>query len=1180
MTDKNGDKDEVSTDISNEFRYIDDEEYFDQYVQPAPKTPDQQQPPVAKTTSARADAEAEKPRKFFDDRIIADELAFLSQRKHYPEFASKNATDKPDPPPVEAKSNEASGGTETTAAKKEAKPSFGDHYAAILNAFAPDHHGNSQTDPKPKDDGKQAPPAPGGPENGHFLFGLALSGGGIRSGTFSLGVLQYLAAKKILPHVDYLSTVSGGGYIGSALTWWLNGIHQTKNLPKGVVEPEHFKGCKTTAGELDLNTSDCFPWGTADPKQPNYSPNPILRFLRENGKYLTPGHGLTLASGVVILLRAILLNLLVWIPLVALVFAALIFASDLTAYLMGGLKGLIGNGVIANTIDQIGAFVMWVYEAIIAEQARVDAPHAALTFVGFLCISALIIIAYCVSSVNYSVLQFTNMEGGKPQDQSGQNSNSNYRVFGPVRWIAALVLVAAIVALFFFVVKWVQVLLPALFGRASTPGAFEDILAAINGRAIPKEGALALEDLTKARLANLDEIAKATARFWYFALVPLVLVSVWYAAKGVLHSWKLFGWSRLIIPVAAFLVCMVGAWFSYRHQMGRAYAVFYVIFAVGLFLYFNFWAAECIRWLFRQGEADLRYGGRRQFEIRYGHLLTSALLLAIIGSIPVIHGFIPGWIGKVEGGVGGIVLGSISTVWGFFREPSKEGGGFGNLVLVLGAYLFLYGVMLIGYDLSLVFYCGTETEVVILLSIAVLSVLTGYLTNINFISLNRFYRDRLMEAFMPLYSTVCEGRNRAATGADTFNMCEVGRADEYVETQQGEEEKKKKKKMTKEKLVGPYHMINTNVMLTHAEERKFRKRMGDNFIVSPLYVGGAATGFGPSGKFMGGNFTVATAMSASAAAANPGGGAGGKGVTTNSAVALVMRLLNIRLSYWVRHPRETLKDKETGDKTQIRKSIWALTPNHFVPGALYSLPWFGYKKDDSLLELSDGAHFENLGVYELIRRRCGLIIVCDGGQDVKASYSDLINAIERVGEDFGAQIRVNEVEIARNHQASNGEELWETSQPDDLIGNSNNTDQYPKGAEYAKKGYFVAKIDYGNRGESGAWPRYGILIYLKTTMIGRLEIEAKGYKGANPDFPDETTGDQFFEEEQFEAYREVGYRIAETMIEDLDLAERFLENGKPKRPKFQELMISDSAWKSSKASPKPTLPSGARLHLG
>ena len=51
------------------------------------------------------------------------------------------------------------------------------------------------------------------------LTGLALSGGGIRSATFALGVTQAFAAKDLMRRFDYLSTVSGGGYLGSSLTW-------------------------------------------------------------------------------------------------------------------------------------------------------------------------------------------------------------------------------------------------------------------------------------------------------------------------------------------------------------------------------------------------------------------------------------------------------------------------------------------------------------------------------------------------------------------------------------------------------------------------------------------------------------------------------------------------------------------------------------------------------------------------------------------------------------------------------------------------------------------------------------------------------------------------------------------------------------------------------------------------
>jgi hypothetical protein len=53
------------------------------------------------------------------------------------------------------------------------------------------------------------------------LLGLALSGGGIRSATINLGILQGLARRGLLPRFDYLSTVSGGGYIGSCIDSWI-----------------------------------------------------------------------------------------------------------------------------------------------------------------------------------------------------------------------------------------------------------------------------------------------------------------------------------------------------------------------------------------------------------------------------------------------------------------------------------------------------------------------------------------------------------------------------------------------------------------------------------------------------------------------------------------------------------------------------------------------------------------------------------------------------------------------------------------------------------------------------------------------------------------------------------------------------------------------------------------------
>ena len=67
-----------------------------------------------------------------------------------------------------------------------------------------------------------AVPSDSAPSTKLALVGLSLSGGGIRSATFSLGVIQALAKHGLLKTVDYLSTVSGGGFIGSCLSSLLN----------------------------------------------------------------------------------------------------------------------------------------------------------------------------------------------------------------------------------------------------------------------------------------------------------------------------------------------------------------------------------------------------------------------------------------------------------------------------------------------------------------------------------------------------------------------------------------------------------------------------------------------------------------------------------------------------------------------------------------------------------------------------------------------------------------------------------------------------------------------------------------------------------------------------------------------------------------------------------------------
>ncbi len=136
---------------------------------------------------------------------------------------------------------------------------------------------------------------------------LALSGGGIRSASFALGVMQRLAKDDYLRLFDYLSTVSGGGYIGCSITWLTSGTFRTTSGLDFGLHPGDAK-------------SEPFPYGSDDPREPvrRHPPNNIdrfLTFLRSHGEYLIPGNKITLLSGIAVVLRGILVNLLVWYPI-------------------------------------------------------------------------------------------------------------------------------------------------------------------------------------------------------------------------------------------------------------------------------------------------------------------------------------------------------------------------------------------------------------------------------------------------------------------------------------------------------------------------------------------------------------------------------------------------------------------------------------------------------------------------------------------------------------------------------------------------------------------------------------------------------------------------------------------------------------------------------------------------
>jgi hypothetical protein len=165
---------------------------------------------------------------------------------------------------------------------------------------------------------------------------------------------------------------------------------------------------------------------------------------------------------------------------------------------------------------------------------------------------------------------------------------------------------------------------------------------------------------------------------------------------------------------------------------------------------------------------------------------------------------------------------------------------------------------------------------------------------------------------------------------------------------------------------------------------------------------------------------------------------------------------------------------------------------------------FGRTTDDrNYVYLSDGGHFENLGLYEMIRRRCRCILISDAGCDPDYGFEDVGNAVRKIEIDLGVSIDLKKISILKKRQ-----------------------EQDRDGALYHPY-CVVGAIDYP-RSDGGC--DKGIILYIKPGYHGTESAGIRAYAIANPAFPHESTTDQFFGESQFESYRSLGFEITDDVL--------------------------------------------------
>lgn len=349
----------------------------------------------------------------------------------------------------------------------------------------------------------------------------------------------------------------------------------------------------------------------------------------------------------------------------------------------------------------------------------------------------------------------------------------------------------------------------------------------------------------------------------------------------------------------------------------------------------------------------------------------------------------------------------------------------------------------------------------------------------NAYSLHQLYRDRLSNAFLSFPYRGQEWSKVEALGGIKLSQIDIAKA--------------------------PYPIINAAINLQGSYKANMRGRHADFFVFTPKHVGADLTRYVDTALVMEKvhpKLDLATAMAISGAAVSSN-----MGSASIKALAPTLALLNFRLGYWLPNPEKLCGKKVS--QVQTRAKWGRVLDNLFLVQEIFS------KLDENKPDvyLTDGGHIENLGVYQLLKRGCALIVVVDAEADPDYAFHSLLRLERYARIDLGVRIDLPWGAIAstsRTLDAAYAAKL----RPDD-----------PKGSDGPHSA--VGTINYPDGAK-------GTLLYVKASLTGDERDYVLDYKRRYPSFPHETTGDQFFSEEQFEAYRWLGFHMMSRILEDRD----------------------------------------------
>jgi predicted acylesterase/phospholipase RssA len=939
--------------------------------------------------------------------------------------------------------------------------------------------------------------------HGSALAGLALSGGGVRSATFNLGVLQALGEQQLLRDFDYLSTVSGGGFIGGWLSKCIRERHGDVRAVEALLTPG-------AAG-------DAVP---AEPVE--------IQFLRQYSNYLSPRSGTFSAD--------------TWTLIGTYVRNTGLNLTMLVAWLCALLT--------------LPRFAVWGVHRIIAP----DGPWA--SWADPACALGTLLFLFAVFCIALSI-------SSKPQGSRGLRRFPLYQ--GAVLWCINLPLLLA--GFLVGIGLWRHGGVAPAFWQHALGGHFEPRLGWLfmpgvvyfivwacgwylahdrispyrhAGYAVCAAGAVAVASIL---LAGAEEFAGGVVKA---VIDPQLAHTLAWVDGPVLAVLLLLGAGGLVLELLlsrrgpspdisraefyeglSHFLCAMGALTvgtvllviglealpdPARHPvLNNAIA----LSTFGMPLMMTLFSATMTLMIGLIGR--LYSDASREWWNRQGawSSIFSLVWLMMFGVAfffaPLLHWALLTYAPWSNAGtaIGWLVMTWLGLKAGSGSDTGIKGAAWSRLDLIarMAPFMFTIGIFallsalvqaLVGWptvrcggrvSLECVYAAHANATLAVdggkLLMIfggfLAAALLLGWRVDINKFSLYMMYRNRLVRAYF--------GASSARRKPHPFTGFDPDDDPQFADMQDQK----------------PYHIINTSLNLVSGEELAWQTRKAASFAFTPRFCGfemplmpaqgdnqalrDAQRGtYRPTRQYASksgvgdddAKVRLGMAVALSGAAASPN-----MGSHSSPPLNFLMTMFNVRLGRWCPNPR---------------KSAWT---NSSPAIGLFSLiaELFGMTNADAnYVYLSDGGHFENLGIYELVRRRCRLIIAVDVASDKRLAFEDLGNAIRKCATDLhvGIDLCVSRMDLV-------------------------------KGSELCGASCAAGVIRYSHVDPDGV---DGTLLYVKPAIVGTENADVLNYRKAHPDYPHQSTADQWFDEAQFESYRALGYHIARSALAEAAAAAR------------------------------------------